>query len=80
MTQSTTPASNVWQRRLVVDFEADQRGQGFLVTVNDDRTFDLPGDMVYDRIMEIVQNAVRPLANDLSNHLKEQRNLTRRNK
>lgn len=80
MTQSTTPASSVWQRRLVVDIEADRRGQGFLVTIDDERTFEMRGDLVYDRIMEVVQNAVRPLANDLSSHLKEQRNQTRRTK
>lgn len=77
--QFSKQANVSWpMRSMLVELVADSHsGNAFTLRIFvDDEPIcntSLQGDMVHDRVIEHVQNALRQITNDLSNHLKELR-------
>jgi hypothetical protein len=58
--------------QLQVRLEASEDGQTFTLDLNG-MCYTLQGDMVYDRVVGLVQNAIRPFTNELDQVLRNNR-------
>ena len=59
-------------RELLIRLQAHDSGEHFSLYIDGTQHL-LPGDMVHTRIMNLVDNALRPLSNDLQLTLKNLR-------